>query len=416
MKRVAAAFFLLLAGVVVGCGGNDTAEPVASSSCASLLYEGEGEPDLIVVSDFPLRGRDAESVKPLIDAIEFVLRERGFRAGEYRVGYQSCNYSQGDETGDPVRCRLNARDYVATEDVVGIIGPWHSGCALEQIPIVSRRAAGPLAMISPSNTALVLTRTAQAAALYPDGVRSYVRVVTHDIAQGTAAAHLAERGGARRVAVLHQDELDPDYARGLTAPFVASARSLGLEVVQFDWPLRKSYRALAASVAAARPEAVFLSGLTQGNAGRLVEDLRAALGPRVTLIAPDSFLADDIAEDLGAAGEGMRVTNPGFPPEQLPPAGKRFLRELGASTEARYAPEAGQAAEVLLDSIARSDGTRASVVDELFKTEVTNGLLGSFSFDRYGDIAPAPVGIYRFEGGEIVADGVIRAPLDDLGR
>ncbi len=78
--------------------------------------------------------------------------------------------------------------------------------------------------------------------------------------------------------------------------------------------------------------------------------------------------------------------------------------------------EAAQAAEVLLDSIARSDGSRASVVDELFKTEVTNGLLGSFSFDRYGDIVPAPVGIYRFEGGEIVADGVIRAPLDDLGR
>ena len=416
MKHVAAALFLLLAGVAAGCGSDRVAEPVASSSCASLLYEGEGEPDLIVVSDFP-RGVDAELTQPLIDAIEFVFRERGFRAGEYRVGYQSCNASQGGEPLDPVRCRLNARDYVATQDVVGIIGPFHSGCALEQIPIVSRRAAGPLAMISPSNTALGLTRTAQAAALYPDGVRSYSRVVTHDSAQGTAAAHLAKRRGARRVAALHQDELDPDYVRGLTVPFVASARSLGLEVVQFDWPLRKSYRALAASVAAARPEAVFVAGLTQGNAGRLLQDLRAALGPRVTFIGPDSFLADDIAEELGAAGEGMRVTNPGVPPEQLPPAGKRFLRELGvASTEARYAPEAGQAAEVLLDSIARSDGTRASVVDELFKTEVTNGLLGSFSFDRYGDIAPAPVGIYRFEGGEIVADGVIRAPLDDLGR
>ncbi len=265
----------------------------------------------------------------LIDAIEFVFRERGFRAGEYRVGYQSCNDSQGNEPADAVLCRRNARDYVATEGVVGIIGPLYSGCALLQIPIISRRAAGPLAMISPNNTHIGLTRTAQAAALYPDGVRSYVRVITHDIAQGTAAAHVAERQGARRVAVLHQDELEPDYARGLNAGFVPSARSLGLEVVQFDWPLRKSYRALAASVAAAGPEAVFLAGLTQGNAGRLVEDLRAALGPGVTLIAPDSFPADDIAEELGAAGEGMRVILPGVPPEQLPPAGKRFLRELG---------------------------------------------------------------------------------------
>jgi branched-chain amino acid transport system substrate-binding protein len=419
MKRVAAALVVLLAAVAAGCGSDDAAEPVASSSCAELLYEGEGEPDVLVVSDFPRRGIGAESTSLMIDAIEFVLREREFRAGEYRVGYQSCNDTQGDEPFDPVLCKRNARDYVATEDVVGMIGPWNSGCAIDQIPIVSRKAAGPLAMISPSNTFLGLTRTAPGEsgsgdALYPDGIRSYLRVITHDVAQGIAAAHLAERQGARRVAVLQQDELDLPYSRGLTVPFVDSARSLGLEVVQFDWPVRKSYASLAASVAEARPDAVFLAGLTQGNAKRLVEDLRAALRPDVTLIGPDSFAAADIAKELGAAGEGMRVTSPGVAPEELPPAGQRFLREfLPAPTNPFYAPETAQATEVLLDAIARSDGTRASVVDELFRTKVTNGILGSFSFDRYGDVTPAPVTIYRVEAGELVSDDVIRAPLDE---
>jgi hypothetical protein len=74
-------------------------------------------------------------------------------------------------------------------------------------------------------------------------------------------------------------------------------------------------------------------------------------------------------------------------------------------------PEAAQSAEVLLDAIGRSDGTRASVVEELFATKVENGILGSFSFDRFGDIDPAPVGIYRFRGGKIVGEGVVRAPL-----
>ncbi len=63
---------------------------------------------------------------------------------------------------------------------------------------------------------------------------------------------------------------------------------------------------------------------------------------------------------------------------------------------------------MLLDAIARSDGTRASVVEELFATKVENGILGSFSFDAYGDIDPAPIGIYRFENGEIVAHDVVR--------
>jgi hypothetical protein len=77
--------------------------------------------------------------------------------------------------------------------------------------------------------------------------------------------------------------------------------------------------------------------------------------------------------------------------------------------------EAGQAAQVLLDAIARSDGTRASIVKELFATKVENGLLGSFSFDRFGDIVPAPVGVYRFRNRQIVAQGVVRASLDVIG-
>jgi branched-chain amino acid transport system substrate-binding protein len=420
MTRLAAPFLAFFAAVAAaGCGGEDAAAPVASSACAPLLYEGEGEPDVIVVSDFPRRGENVKPTNVVIDAIEFVFRQREFRADEYGVGYQSCNDTQGDEPYDEVLCKRNARDYVAAEDVVGIIGPWNSGCAFEQIPVASRRAAGPLAMISPSNTALDLTRTvpgdsATGDALYPDGVRNYVRVVTHDVAQGIAGAHVAKREGAHTVAVLYQEELDPFYARGLAIPFVRSARSLGLAVVQFEWPLRKSYAALAASVAEADPGAIYLAGLTQGNANRLVKDLRAALGSGVVLIAPDSFAADDIAEGLGAAGEGTLVTNPGFPPEKLPATGQRFLREFApASANPIYAPEAAQAAEVLLDAIARSDGTRASVVDELFKTKVTDGILGSFSFDRYGDIAPAPVGVFRMEGGKLIPETVIRAPLDE---
>jgi ABC-type branched-subunit amino acid transport system substrate-binding protein len=412
MKRVAAAFFLLLAWSAAGCGGGDEkAAPVASSTCAEVLYEGEGEPDLIVVSNFPRGGPEAAWVEELIDAIELVFRERDFQAGEFRVGYQSCSYSEGDEPSE-VLCRQNPRDFVSTEHVVGIIGPWHSECALLEIPTVSRKAAGPLAMISPSNTYSGLTRASPGAALYPDGVRSYARVITHDAAQAVAAAHLAEREGARRVAVLHENEVDVDYARALTVPFVASARSLGLEVAQFEWPLRKNYAELAASVAAVRPDAVFLAGLPQANAKRLVQDLRAALGPDVILIGPDSFYGEGTAKEMGRPGEGMRVTSPGIPVEELPPAGQRILHEL-APAETEHVAEAAQAAEVLLDAIARSDGARASVVEEVFRTKVTNGILGTFSFDRYGDIVPAPVGIYRYDGGELVVEGVIRAPLDE---
>jgi branched-chain amino acid transport system substrate-binding protein len=296
-----------------------------------------------------------------------------------------------------------------------------AGCASEQIPIVSRKAAGPLAMISPSNTFIGLTRTIpgepSGQALYPDGIRSYARVVTHDEAQGIAAAHLAARLGARRAVVVHQN-LEDVYVQGLTVGFVSAAKGLGLEALRLEWPLRQSYTQLAADVAAARPEVVFVAGLPQENGKKLVEDLRAELGSDIPLIAPDSFAAADIARELGPAGDGMFVTVPGIPPDKLPQAGRRFLRAFGKGVGGPGqigVPEAAQATEVLLDAIGHSDGTRASIVDELFATKVENGILGSFSFDRFGDIQPAPVGIYRFRDQKIVVEGVVRAPLDAIG-
>lgn len=419
MKGAAAVLLVLLTGLATACAGDDGGiEPVATSSCTEVLYEGEGEPDVIVVSDLPRGGVGKETIELMIDAIEFTLREREFRAGELRVGYQACNDTIGQEPYDPSLCRRNAQAYVAVEAVVGIIGPWNSGCAEGQIPIVSRRDAGPLAMISPANTFLGLTRTAYSKALYPDGVRSYARIVTHDFGQGSATAQLAKRLGARRVAVVHQNLGDP-YVRGVTTSFLAAAKALDLETVSFDWLREESYTELAVSVGAARPDLVYLAGLTQESANTLVEDLRAALPRSVELVGPDSFAADDIAQELGQAGEGMYVTVPGIPHDLLPPAGKRFAREFGGPVNvtpgALGAPEAAQSTEVLLDAIARSDGTRASVVEELFATKVENGILGSFSFDRFGDIDPAPVGIYRMERGKIVGDSVVRAPLGAAG-
>jgi branched-chain amino acid transport system substrate-binding protein len=415
--RAAVVLVSCVAALASACaGGDDGAEPVAISACGGMVYDGEGEPDLIVVADNPRRGEHSAATEEIVDGIEFVLRQRGFRAGEFRVGFQSCDYTVGGDL-DAGQCKRNAQAFVETGDVVGVIGPYNSGCAELQIPIVSRSAAGPLAMISPSNTFSGLTRGPSALPLYPDGARSYARVVTHDQAQAVAAAHLARRSGAQRAAVVAQRGVDDPYVAALTEPFRAAARALGIESKEYDWPVQESYADLAASIAAAGPDVVYLVGLPQGNAKTLIQDLRAELG-QVPIITPDSFTGGDIAEELGAVGDGLLTTVPGIPRPALPPAGKQFLREFGPTMDApgaQGAPEAAQATEVLLDAVARSDGTRASVVEELFATKVENGILGTFSFDRLGDIDPAPVGVYRYENGKIVVDSVVRAPLAEGG-
>jgi branched-chain amino acid transport system substrate-binding protein len=407
VKAFMLALTLFSSVLAAGCRGGETATPVEIATCSDLIYEGEGKPDAIIVSDL-LRGQPTHGVR----VVERVLRQRDFRAGDYRIGYQSCHSEIGERS-----CERNAMAYAAATDVLGMIGPYYSACAALQIPILSRTATGPLAMVSPTNTDPGLTRGTPFSdndpdSLYTGGVRNYVRVVASDDDVGAAAAFLAHKMRARRVVALVNREAIGFtwYGPSLGAGFVETAHSLGLATTELEWRTQRSYASIARRAAAARPQLVFFAGHTENNARRLMEDLRRRLGPNVVFAAGDQFVAaPSLPKEWGAVGEGLRVTGYGVPPKGVAPAARRFLRSVGVPGEF-YLLETAQAAEVLLDAVARSDGTRAAVVEELFSTSVTDGMLGSFSFDQYGDIVPATVTLYSIRNGAVVVDGVVRVP------
>ncbi|MDP9345593.1 MAG: hypothetical protein M3P44_07695, partial [Actinomycetota bacterium] len=60
-----------------------------------------------------------------------------------------------------------------------------------------------------------------------------------------------------------------------------------------------------------------------------------------------------------------------------------------------YAPYAAQAAEVLLQAIAHSDGTRASVTRQLLSVRIRDGIFGSVAFDPSGDLKSNLFPIFR---------------------
>jgi branched-chain amino acid transport system substrate-binding protein len=380
-----------------------------TSSCSPIYSAGGLQPQYVIASDLPLQGVGRTLSTQVGSAIEFVLRRHRFRAGGYAVGYQLC-----DETTtqrgypSPARCASNARAYARNESVIGVIGAFTSQCTLTELPIVNRAPAGPLPMISFTNTYVGLTHVAPGASpgepdkYYPTGIRNYVRIIAADDLQAAANAILAKQLGVRRAIVVYDDQ---PYSIGIAAGFRTAARNLGIAVVgsaafDFDKRLRVGTR-----LRRARPDAVFLAvgGVGEPAVGLLIKDLRAQFRPRLKLIAPDSF-ADfgSLVRLAGTAAEDMTVSLPGLPNEQLPKAGRRFVvtfgKEIG-QPPMQQSVYAAQATEVLLDAIARSDGTRESVVAELFRTRVTNGLLGSFSIDANGDTTANHVAIYRIVHG-----------------
>jgi ABC-type branched-subunit amino acid transport system substrate-binding protein len=138
--------------------------------------------------------------------------------------------------------------------------------------------------------------------------------------------------------------------------------------------------------------------------------LRARLGTHTTLMAGFGFNPPQ-----PAVARGLYVATTDVPRSalRLTRAGARFVRETGAARTPQYsALETAQAAELVLTAIARSDGTRASVLEHLRASRVHDGVLGSFRFDRNGDIDPPTVPILRVTGGGAPHGAVPGAVVD----
>jgi ABC-type branched-subunit amino acid transport system substrate-binding protein len=381
-----------------------------SPACGKLA-SAVPDPDVLVASELSLQGAGNVVSQSMERAIRTVLTRHGFRAGRYTVGYRSCDDSTLPAGSyEARRCAANANAYAHAQRLVAVIGPYRSGCAMAEIPILNRAPGGPLAMISPTNTAVGLTRPAhmpfgyrgEPEVYYPIGTRNYMRLASPESLEGTAHAVLAKRLGLRRVAVL--DDGGGYWSGVLGEPFRKMAPRLGVHVsasVTFD-PDARRYAGVVKRAADSGAQGVVLGG-SPSDAGtfRLLEALRARLGSRFPIMAGGEFaglMPGDLRRRTRGAARGLYVATLDVPRTDLPltKEARRAVRGIGLRGPGVL--EAAQATELVLQAIARGDGTRASVLERLRASRVEAGILGSFRFDRNGDISPGLMPIVRVTG------------------
>jgi hypothetical protein len=100
----------------------------------------------------------------------------------------------------------------------------------------------------------------------------------------------------------------------------------------------------------------------------------------------------------------MTMTQPGPLTDDLPPSGKRFVAaftERFGKEPSRFAVAAAQAIDVLLDAIARSDGSRASVTRNLYGTRASNRIFRNFWITPTGDSTLNAVAVHRISRGKV---------------
>ena len=238
---------------------------------------------------------------------------------------------------------------------------------------------------------------------YPTGKRNYVRVAASDDFQGPAAAFLLQSKAFRLsqgkkfspikdVYVLHDNQT---FGKGVAEAFRLQAQKLNIKVLGFEpWDAKAtSYEAIANRIKGTGADSVYLGGIVCNNGAKLLKDLRAVLGSGPVFVGPDGWTPYSATLAAGSAAQGMYVSYAGQPLEKLTKTGKAFIKKfkkyLGTKAlPPPYAVYQAQGAQIMLNAIARSNGTRSSVTAQLFKTRVKNGIMGTFHFDKNGDIAP----------------------------
>jgi branched-chain amino acid transport system substrate-binding protein len=389
-----------LVATVSGAIARSGATPLPASSCSAIQNAGG---NLLIASDLPLQGSGRTQTSQMTRAIKFIFAQHGWKAGKYTIAYQSCDDSTAQAgKWDSAKCSANGNAYAQNKSVIAVIGTFNSGCAEIIVPILNRAPNGPLGMVSPANTYVGLTHSGPGTAsgepdkYYPNGNRNYIRMVAADDFQGAADAKFMKEQGATSVFILNDKEA---YGLGVATDTKNSATKLGLKVAGFTaWdPKASSYEAVATKIKQSGADWVYLGGLICENGAKLISDLKAGV-PGAKLMAPDGF-SDFTAN--GADAAGMFITVAGVPPEKLTGDGADFIKAFGAQIGKKpnpYSAYAAQSMAVILDAIAKSDGTRSSVTDNLLKTKVNNGILGTFSINENGDTTRNPVTVYQQVG------------------
>ncbi len=391
MKRFAlfVLFVLLITVGLSACGG-------AALECDDALGCVEIGPDdpILLASSLVISGPNTQLGLDSQYGVEIAIDFRGEVLGhavELQAEDDGCN-AEGGQT--------SATKIVSNPQIVAVVGTSCSGAGVPASKIISD--AG-YAMVSPSNTAPVLTDPETHEA-------GYLRTAHNDKVQGRAVAEYAiNELGVTKAAAIHDG--DP-YTEGLASVFRDSFIELGGEIVAFEAESADATNVepILTTVASAGPELIYYPVFTNLGAlltktARQMESLNG-----VVLAAADGLQSPDFLEAAGDAAEGMYASGPdlGFSNATYDEFLAAYQEKYGSEPLSVFHAHAFDATNMILDAIEKvaqqgNDGSlligRQALRDALFATSGMQGITGTITCNEYGDCADPKIAVSEVEGG-----------------
>lgn len=386
MKRLMFVILLtFMAAVLVACGGAE--ELVCEDEIGCVEYAPDDP--IRIASALVITGPNAQLGQDSQRGVEIAIEDRGEIEGhpiELQPEDDGCS-AEGGQTA--------AQKIVSDPTIVGLIG---TSCSGAGVPASSVIADAGYVMISPSNTAPVLTA--------PDTrEEGYFRTAHNDEIQGRAMAEFAYNElGVRSAAAIHDG--DP-YTEGLASVFRDAFEELGGEIVAFEAesPEATNVTPVLTTIAAAGPPEFLYYPVFTVLGANLTQQARQVEGLENTIIAgADGILSPDFLSAAGDAALGMYLSGPdlGFENEIYDEFLATYEENYGSEPVAAFHAHSYDATNILLDAVAEvaqvaGDGTmligRQALRDAVAATSGYEGITGTLTCDETGDCADPQIAV-----------------------
>jgi branched-chain amino acid transport system substrate-binding protein len=378
MKRIPLAIVLMVTvSLLVACGGGGGAAPTKG--------------DVTVYVAGPLSGFQANTGQTVAGGVRLMAEQLNRSGG--LLGYKVKVVALDDEADSDVAVSVAEKIKEAVdrgEKVVGVIGHPNSG-----------QTAAAMQVYKDLNF-VVITPTASEVGLTKQGYRNFFRVnAANDLQAKTGAEYLVNKLGAKKVAVLFND--DP-YGKDLGKLVADDLKGLGADVpVSLQVKVEQNrFADEVAKVKQSGVDAIYYAGY-EVECPYFRADLRDAGLSNLTFMASDGcFLAATIDNSDGAA-EGIYVT--GFAPSPKTSVDQQWVSAYQA-VEFRnpdtYSVNGYSAMQVLAEGVKKAGSFDGSKVEQAIRGLDIKTPLGEVQYQDDGDLKAAQIYIFQVKDGQFV--------------
>lgn len=367
-------FFIFLS-ILSGCSQQASNEPVIKIGCAG-----------------PLTGDQAQLGLDMCQGVKLAVDQANAK-GQVIPGYK-LEVVTLDDQHNPAQAVNVAKKFVADRDVVGVIGHFNSSCSKPASAIYNQ--AG-MVQITPSSTNPELSQ---------QGFETFFRVSATDDVQGPRGARFAAQTlGMKKVFVIDDKTT---YGKGLADEFEKEAAKQGMTILGHEGITQgdKDFTPLLTKIKPMDADLIYFGGIYPEGA-LLVRQARS-LGLDATFMGGDG-LATPIFIELSTPeiAEGTYATMVGGDMKKVPEA-QDFVKEY----EAKFGP-LGQwaaygydAANILIQAIQKAEAKdRQKILKAMRFIPYFRGITGDVVFDEKGDNRNQFIGVFKFQGGELIYIG-----------